>query len=123
MSFHRTRIKYPDRLLDPWLQTSDPSYTLKLYRQKKLPPAIAGFMIVTSIKYALRAVYGSDLKAAFILLLEALTDLVARRTLSSRILLWCAVRGFMRDEDDYWGSKGVPRDDKLFEFKEYIGDV
>jgi hypothetical protein len=62
------KIKHPD-----WLAYSTPQKSIDLFNRGVLPPSIAGWMIVTGCKHPLRAVYGSDLRAALALLWQALT--------------------------------------------------
>lgn len=62
-------IKHPEHL-----RYSTPGKTLSLYNAGILPESIAGWMIVTSLKHPLRAIYGSDLKAAWHLLLMSIKD-------------------------------------------------
>jgi hypothetical protein len=61
------KIQHPD-----WLRFSGPEKALELYLTGKLPKSIAGWMIVVGLKHHLRAVYGSDLRAALALLWDAL---------------------------------------------------
>lgn len=44
-----------------------------------MPQSIAGWMLVTSLKHPLRAVYGSDLKAAWALLISATKEAISGR--------------------------------------------
>lgn len=48
--------------------------SLRLFRQKKLPKSIEGFMVLTPLKHGLRCIFGSDLKAAWFLLMSAIGD-------------------------------------------------
>jgi hypothetical protein len=57
------KIKHPE-----WLRFCNIESTFKLAKQDRLPEAIAGWMLVTSVRYALRIIYGSDLKAAWVLM-------------------------------------------------------
>lgn len=63
------QIKHPE-----WLKYSSPGKTLQMFHEGKLPKSIAGWMIVVSLKQPLRAVYGSDLRAASCLFLDALRE-------------------------------------------------
>lgn len=63
------KIKHPE-----WLSYSNASQSIDLFRAGRLPPEIQGWMIVVGLKHPLRAVYGSDLKAAIALLFDALLD-------------------------------------------------
>ena len=65
----RTPIRHPD-----WLDHSNPQTSIDLFRASKLPPTISGWMIVVGLKHPLRAVYGSDLRAAWSLLGQAIAD-------------------------------------------------
>jgi hypothetical protein len=67
------KIKHPD-----WLKFCTIERTYKLYREGKLPSSIEGFMLVTPLKHALRCIYGSDLRAAWILLGQALWGQIKR---------------------------------------------
>jgi hypothetical protein len=68
---YNLEIKRPE-----WLSHSTPQKSIDLYVQRLLPQTIAGWMIVVGCKHPLRAVYGSDLRAAWALLLDALWDRV-----------------------------------------------
>ena len=57
------KIKHPE-----WLEYSKPQSSIDLFRKGFLPGNIAGWMIVVGLKHPLRAVYGSDLRAALALL-------------------------------------------------------
>lgn len=46
--------------------------SLDLFLNGKIPRNIAGWMVTTPLKHGLRAVYGSDLRAARILLWDAI---------------------------------------------------
>jgi hypothetical protein len=59
-------IKHPD-----WLRNCTTDETLRLAAEEKLPKTIAGWMLVVALKRPLRAVYGSDLRAALALLWQA----------------------------------------------------
>ena len=72
MSNTHIKIAHPDWLKEDLLVSSSIENTLKMYRQGVLPESIAGFGIVLASKRPLRAVYGSDLRAAWKLLLMAL---------------------------------------------------
>jgi len=69
---HFPKIKHPEWLKEPESQIEK---VMKLIRQKKMPDKIAGWMIVVAAKQPLRAVYGSNLRAALALLVSALHDL------------------------------------------------
>lgn len=56
----RIQIRYPDRLPEAERRITD---TLRLHREGSIPSSIDGWMIVVPLKYALRAIYGSDLGA------------------------------------------------------------
>ena len=71
-----------------WLHRSSPGKTLDLYRQGKLPECIAGWMILVSLKQPLRAVYGSDLRAALALLWQATGERVLEGISN---WIWCNV--------------------------------
>ncbi len=69
-----TKIEHPD-----WMGNVNAEMTFRLYREGKLPKRIEGWMLVTSCRHALRCIYGSDLKAAWLLLLEAIHDVFTWR--------------------------------------------
>jgi hypothetical protein len=62
------KVRHPD-----WLKVSRPQSCIDLFNRGLLPDNIAVWMIVTGLKHPLRAVYGSDLRAALVLLWEAVT--------------------------------------------------
>ena len=62
------KIKHPE-----WLIYSD-RRTLGLYLEGRIPESIAGWMLVVSLRHPLRAIYGSDLRAAWALLIMALKN-------------------------------------------------
>lgn len=58
-----------------WLRTSkNTDHIRKLILDGTLPKALAGWSLVVAVKHDLRAVYGSDLRAALALLASALAD-------------------------------------------------
>ena len=63
------KIQHPE-----WLSVSKPESSITLFKRGLLPSNIAGWMIVVGLKHPLRAVYGSDLRAALALLWQALTQ-------------------------------------------------
>ncbi len=73
-------IKNPE-----WLKHSTPGKTIALFNNKGMPPSIAGWMIVVSLRHPLRAVYGSDLRAALALLWWAVSDKTIGRF---RLWIW-----------------------------------
>ena len=99
----KLRIAHPD-----WLRISDPGKTLLLYQKGILPDAIAAWMIVVSLKHPLRAVYGSDLRAALALLWQA-TWCKVRDEIRYRI--WCRLHPKevaemdAEFEEEMWGAK------------------
>lgn len=106
-------IRHPE-----WLEHSDPGRKIKLFNQGKLPKGIAGWMIVVACKYPLRAVYGSDLRAAWQLLLWALANKLDDNLWRPLNNAWHAVRyvyawmithihtGFM--QCPAWGRRDSP---------------
>ncbi len=74
-------IKHPEHL-----KQSNMERILSLYNAGLLPKSIAGCMLVVSLKHPLRAIYGSDLRAAL-------------------ALLWQATFGVLEDELRYWTWK------------------
>lgn len=67
MSEFDVQIKHRD-----WLKFSNVEKTFKLQRENRIPSSIEGWMLVVAIKHPLRAIYGSDLSAAWALLCQAL---------------------------------------------------
>jgi len=67
MSKYHIEIAHPE-----WLEHSHPQKTIHLILAGKMPNVIAGWCLVVALKHPLRAVYGSDLRAAWKLLLWAL---------------------------------------------------
>lgn len=63
------QVKRPD-----WIKHSTPQKAIDLYNTRALPGPIAGWMIVVGLKHPLRAVYGTDLRAAWALLVWAVWD-------------------------------------------------
>ena len=70
--------------------------SFRLYRTTGLPSKIEGFMLVTPMRRALRAIYGSDLRAALALLWLAVAGACGRRMTSVKYRLWKA--GLYRSE-------------------------
>ena len=64
-------IKHPE-----YLGYSDKSIatSFRLFRQGNLPPELVGWILVVSLKQGLRAIYGSDLRAAWALLWGAVGE-------------------------------------------------
>lgn len=67
--FRKIKIKHP-----AWLKVSTPGKSIALYNQGLLPGTIAGWMITVGCKHPLRAIYGSDLRAAWALLKQATVE-------------------------------------------------
>jgi len=63
----QVKIKHPD-----WLNHSHPQKNIDIFKQGFYPSSLAGWFIVVGLKHPLRAVYGSDLKAALALLWQAI---------------------------------------------------
>jgi hypothetical protein len=102
---YQISIKYPE-----WLKHSDPGTTISLFNAGRLPSSIAGWMLVVSLKHPLRAIYGSDVKAAWHLLLLALWNKWDNNT-GLHIWLWRAMRLFRKSERDYWLAQGMTAED------------
>lgn len=62
-------IKHPE-----WLKVSKPQDSIDLFNRGLLPESIARWMLVTGLRHPLRAIYGSNFRAAMALLWLALTD-------------------------------------------------
>ena len=60
------QIRHPE-----WLRASTPQKFIDLVNRGLAPEQIAGWMIVVGCKHPLRAVYGSDLRAALALFYQA----------------------------------------------------
>lgn len=67
MSAFHTPIKHPE-----WLKHCNIESTFALVKAGRCPDVIAGWMLVVALKHPLRAVYGTDLRAAWALLGQAL---------------------------------------------------
>lgn len=67
--FRKLDIKHPE-----WLKHSNPQKCITMHIKGQLPESIAGWMIVVGLKHPLRAIYGSDLAAAWDLLLDAIYE-------------------------------------------------
>lgn len=76
-------IKHPD-----WLTHSTPQKSIDLYLKHLLPQNIAGWMIVVGCLHPLRAVYGSDLRAAWALLVWAIQGKFEDWWWNIRFRLW-----------------------------------
>ncbi len=74
MTDFKLKIAHPD-----WLEHSEPGKYLSLYRSGNMPASISGWMLVVSLKHPLRAIYGSDFRAAVALLGYALHDIFDSR--------------------------------------------
>ncbi len=68
------KIQHPD-----WMDEGRIAKAYQLYRQKKLPSSIEGWMLLTPIKHELRAIYGSDLRAAWELSAQAVQEYIRIR--------------------------------------------
>lgn len=77
--FRDIKIAYPEHL-----RYSTPGKTIRLYCENRLPGTIAGWMLVTSLKHPLRAIYGSDVRAAWNLLLDAIIELIRGKWMDFR---------------------------------------
>jgi len=110
---YRIPIQHPE-----WLTQSTPGKTIDLFNQGRLPKSIDGWMLVVSLRHPLRAIYGSNLKAAWHLFLLALWDKWDNPGV--QIWMWRAARLFRKTERDYWLAHGLDeedldRDDEEFE--------
>ena len=85
VGYWKITIRHPE-----WLECSKPGESIRLYREGKIPKAIDGWMLVVSLKHPLRAIYGSDLRAALALLGQALSNLAERKIKNplARFLYW-----------------------------------
>ena len=83
MSGFRIPIRHPE-----WLEYSKPGKTLELYRAGKLPKSIDGWMLVVSLKHPLRAIYGSDLAAAWALMRQAVRNIFDARVSEPAYRVW-----------------------------------
>ena len=70
----RITIKHPE-----WLTVSHPQKSIDLFNRGIMPEKIAGWCIVVGCKHPLRAVYGSDLRAALALLWQATYGVIRDR--------------------------------------------
>lgn len=80
----RLKIAHPEHL-----KYSHPQDSIRLFLAERMPECIAGWCIVVGCKHPLRAVYGSDLRAAWALLIDALRDKLDDTIAQSRCRLWC----------------------------------
>ena len=69
---HFPKIKHAD-----WLKDSTIEKTHKHYREGLYPPSIAGWMLVTSHRHDLRAIYGSDFRAGCALVWHSIVEKAA----------------------------------------------
>lgn len=76
-------IAHPDWLAESERRISD---SFRLYRSGHIPKSIDGWMLVVPLKHALRAIYGTDLRAAVALLLAAIA--APFNMLALRFRLW-----------------------------------
>jgi|SRR5580692_10446266 hypothetical protein len=76
-------VKRPD-----WIAHSTPQRSIDLFNSNLLPRQIAGWMIVVGLRHPLRSVYGTDLRAAFALLLWALWDKLENIWWAIRFEVW-----------------------------------
>lgn len=83
-------IKHPE-----WLKVSSPQKAIDLFNCGRLPRAIDGWMIVVGLKHPLRAVYGTDVRAAWALLLSAIVGKFSDWWWNIQWRIWPP-----RDEDD-----------------------
>lgn len=91
----RLPIAHPD-----WLEHSQPEKSINLFRAGLMPRTIAGWMIVVGCKHPLRAVYGSDLRAGWALLIDALKDKLEVVITDVRCHAWCWWHD--KPEQAYW---------------------
>lgn len=63
------KIKHPE-----WLRLAAPQKCIDMFNAGILPDSVASWMIVTALRYPLRAVYGSNFRAALALLWLAVSD-------------------------------------------------
>lgn len=61
------KIRHPE-----WLNVSHPQKHIDLFKKGVYPESMAGWFIVVGLKHPLRAVYGSDMRAALALLWQAI---------------------------------------------------
>lgn len=73
----RIKIEHPE-----WLAHSKSGESIAAFNKGLYPDVIAGWMLVVSLKHPLRAIYGTDLRAALALLWMALWNPVQEWLLS-----------------------------------------
>lgn len=99
----RIKIRHPE-----WLNYSHPQKNIDLFKKGIYPDSMAGWFIVVGLKHPLRAVYGSDIRAALALLWQAIR---AKTIEKLAFLCWRIARPKeyrdMREEVD--ASKPVAR--------------
>ena len=69
----RERLKYPDWIIDAEKSVHN---VVDLYKHSLLPQSIEVPMVITPIRRMLRGIYGSNLKAAWVLLRLAVDSLL-----------------------------------------------
>lgn len=108
------KIQHPE-----WLTSSKPNESIRLYLEGKMPAAIAGWCIVVGLKHPLRAVYGTDFKAARALLYQVLqdkwedkiSDPLARvwyHVPFAYASIWTLFAYLFRRESGWWGRRESP---------------
>jgi hypothetical protein len=69
---HFPKIRHPD-----WLKDSTIEKTHRHYREGIYPESISGWLLVTAHRHDLRAIYGSDFRAACALLWHCIVEKLA----------------------------------------------
>lgn len=70
---NRIKIKHPDRLAPAFKAMKG---SIELQERGLIPESIQGWMFVVPCRHLLRAIYGSDLKAAWALMKQAVAGLL-----------------------------------------------
>lgn len=101
----RLRIAHPEGL-----KYSHPQDAIRMFLNKQMPQCIAAWSIVVGCKQPLRCIYGSDLRAAWALLIDALKDKADDLIAESRCRLWCWWKRQSRQA--YWDLQEIKLDQK-----------
>jgi len=105
----RIKIKHPD-----WLKVSTPGKAIECFNKGLYPDSIAGWMLVVSLKHPLRAIYGSDLRAALALLWLSLWGPFKLHVVD-RIRYWSDIKKWTQEwgvEDEAHDQRAAAREGK-----------
>lgn len=94
------KIKHPE-----WLSHSTPGKSIEMFNRGLYPDSIAGWMLVVSLKHPLRAIYGSNFRAALALLWWSIWE-----PFNFHVIERVRYRGLIKEWESEWDAEDAVRD-------------